>query len=337
MDQDTLLQQLMATFLDELEENVAALNRDLLALEKEPEGPGRAERLRTLFRTAHSLKGAARSVNLGPIESACHRMEALLAAARDGQVPLGPELFALLFAAADALDEARMRLREHADLSGSLLSAILPRLEAAAARAAGGPPPARPPEQLPTSSRPEPVAAKLDAAAEARPLGAEDRLKAELQHEDRLKAELQPGSSEASALGAAGGPATVRVAAEKLDTFLARNGELLAARRRVQARAEELDALRDFVARWKAEWRAAEKPLAAILRDRAPPSPPTPLPQGERGETLAPLSPGGRGEKLLPPPLPRGERGETLAPPSPPGGEGRNSCPPSPPGERGWG
>ena len=62
VDQDTLLKQLMATFLDELDENVRALNRDLLALEKDPDGPRRSELLRSLFRTAHSLKGAARAV-----------------------------------------------------------------------------------------------------------------------------------------------------------------------------------------------------------------------------------------------------------------------------------
>src|SRR5947199_267336 len=63
----------MTTFLEELEEHVGALNRDLLALEKGPAGPERAERLTTLFRTAHSLKGAARAVNVTVIESACHR------------------------------------------------------------------------------------------------------------------------------------------------------------------------------------------------------------------------------------------------------------------------
>ena len=42
---------------------------------------------------------------------------------------------------------------------------------------------------------------------------------------------------------------TVRVAADKLDTFLARNGELLVARRRVQSRIGDLLALHDFVAR----------------------------------------------------------------------------------------
>jgi len=42
----------MATFLEELEEHVAALNRDLLALEQEPSRESARRALRTLFRTA---------------------------------------------------------------------------------------------------------------------------------------------------------------------------------------------------------------------------------------------------------------------------------------------
>ena len=83
MDRDRLIQRLMATFLEELEEHVAALNRDLLALEKGPAKEERAERLRTLFRTVHSLKGAARSVNVDLIEGACHRLEEILTRVRD--------------------------------------------------------------------------------------------------------------------------------------------------------------------------------------------------------------------------------------------------------------
>src|SRR5262249_11458507 len=133
VNRDQLIQRLMATFLEELEEHVGALNRDLLALEKGATGDERAERLKTLFRTAHSLKGAARAVNAGVIESACHRLEEILASARDGVVPLDSDRFALLFAAADALEEAGMRLREQQDLAGSPLAALLPRLASAAA------------------------------------------------------------------------------------------------------------------------------------------------------------------------------------------------------------
>ena len=79
MDRDRLAQALMATFLEELEGHVAALNRDLLALEKAP-SPARTEELMTsLLRTVHSVKGASRAVSEGIIELACHRLEEVLA------------------------------------------------------------------------------------------------------------------------------------------------------------------------------------------------------------------------------------------------------------------
>ena len=119
MEQDTLIKRLMATFLEELEEQVAALNADLLALEKDSSEPHGIERLRALFRTAHSLKGAARAANVPLIESACHHLEEMLAAARDGQAPLAPAAFALLFETVDAVGEAGVLLREQRDLAGT--------------------------------------------------------------------------------------------------------------------------------------------------------------------------------------------------------------------------
>jgi len=115
----------MATFLGELEEHVRTLNRDLLALEKDT-GEGRAELLVSLFRTVHSLKGAARSVSVEAIETACHRLESLIGAARDGRRPLDADAIELVYATADALKDAGERLRAGQDLSGGRLQSVLP-------------------------------------------------------------------------------------------------------------------------------------------------------------------------------------------------------------------
>src|SRR5262249_27002035 len=109
MDKETLVKQLMTTFLEELDEHVCALNRDLLELEKSSSAEQRQELLKTLFRTAHSLKGASRSVNVGLLEEVCHRLEEILAALQDGRLTLDAELFAALFAAADGIEESGMR------------------------------------------------------------------------------------------------------------------------------------------------------------------------------------------------------------------------------------
>ena len=130
MDRDRLALALMATFLEELEGHVAALNRDLLALEKAP-SPARTEDLMTsLLRTVHSVKGASRAVSEGIIELACHRLEeVLLAVHRGGRT--SPELMELCFATVDALDDAGRRLAQKQGLEGSPLEELLPRLEEA--------------------------------------------------------------------------------------------------------------------------------------------------------------------------------------------------------------
>ena len=144
MDRARLIERLMATFLGELGDHTRAINEELLALEKSPGGPERGERFKSLFRSAHSLKGAARSVSAGLIEDVCHSVEGILASARADPGPLSPDRFALLFEAADAIEEAGARLRERKELSDSPLAAILPRLQLAAA---AGPAPVLAPDR----------------------------------------------------------------------------------------------------------------------------------------------------------------------------------------------
>src|SRR2546428_14162028 len=148
--------RLLAIFLEELEERVRALNDDVLALDKEADGtpgPPPAERLTTLLRTAHSLKGAARAVNVRPIERASHHLEEILLSVRDGRLAVSRNLCSLLLATADAIEEAGRRLRAGQDVEGGSIATLLPRLEATAASAAGAAvtraPPAPVPQQRP--------------------------------------------------------------------------------------------------------------------------------------------------------------------------------------------
>ncbi len=236
MDREKLIQRLMATFLGELEEHVRALNRELLALEQDS-GAGRGELLITLFRTAHSLKGAARSVNVRPIEAACHHLESILGGARDGLRAIGPEAMQLLFTAADALKDAGERLRDQRDLADAPIQGLLRRLEASASgterksRAA----PANPPATA-QSEPPVPPGARV------------------------------PGSAPPPAPDVQTRDGFMRVSADKLDTVLARTGELLVARRRAASRQEDVTSLYEAIQQSRTEWLKLEKPLRKLLQ-----------------------------------------------------------------------
>ena len=93
---DDFLQRLLATFKVEANEHLRALSAGLLELEKTPPGATQLEIIETVFREVHSLKGAARAVNLAEIEAVCHALENLFAAWKQRELTPSPALFDVL-------------------------------------------------------------------------------------------------------------------------------------------------------------------------------------------------------------------------------------------------
>ena len=92
--------QFLGSFVQEARENLAALNRGMVELEKRP---GDAELLTELMRAAHTLKGTSRMVNVLDVNQVAHRAEDVLEAVRDGQVAMSPEVGDALFMALDEI------------------------------------------------------------------------------------------------------------------------------------------------------------------------------------------------------------------------------------------
>lgn len=99
---DEFLKKLLATFRIEADEHLKIMSSCLFELEKAPAGARQAELVETTFREAHSLKGAARAVNLADIERACQSLESVFASMKDG-VSASPQLFDLLHQTLEAL------------------------------------------------------------------------------------------------------------------------------------------------------------------------------------------------------------------------------------------
>jgi len=104
MGQDAQFQKrLLATFAVEAKEHLKGITDGLLALEKGGTREPLDEIVETVFREAHSLKGAARAVGRTDLESICQALEGLFAAVKRREVAISPELFDLMQRARDVL------------------------------------------------------------------------------------------------------------------------------------------------------------------------------------------------------------------------------------------
>ncbi len=126
-DLSDLVEELLPTFLDELEEHSRLLNEDLLALDRPCADAERAEVFRRLFRTAHTIKGASAMMNAHLLEEGCHGLEDVLGALRDNTLKLTPELLQLFFNTADAIDEIRLMLFECREVKQASMEDLIPR------------------------------------------------------------------------------------------------------------------------------------------------------------------------------------------------------------------
>jgi two-component system, chemotaxis family, sensor kinase CheA len=77
--EEEFLRALRATFKVEAAEHLQVISAGLLELERDPASAKQGHITETVFRAAHSLKGAARAVNLTDIESLCQSLEDLFA------------------------------------------------------------------------------------------------------------------------------------------------------------------------------------------------------------------------------------------------------------------
>src|SRR5580693_1383700 len=91
---------MMDLFREEVRAHAATLNQGLLDLENAPANP---QKLEPLMRAAHSIKGAARIVNIDAAVQLAHVMEDAFVAAQEGRIRITPDDIDVLLRGADLL------------------------------------------------------------------------------------------------------------------------------------------------------------------------------------------------------------------------------------------
>lgn len=100
---DDFLKKLLSTFKIEAAEHIRKISTGLLELEKSPSVERQTQIIETIFREVHSLKGAARAVNITEIEAICQSLESVFAALKRKEKVLSAELFNLIYQGVDKI------------------------------------------------------------------------------------------------------------------------------------------------------------------------------------------------------------------------------------------
>lgn len=92
----------IALFLEEAQEQIERMEQSLLKLEN---GSDDSDTINTIFRMAHSLKGASAMVGLNPMSKLAHNLENLLSEVRENRISISSHTMEVFFKSVDILKE----------------------------------------------------------------------------------------------------------------------------------------------------------------------------------------------------------------------------------------
>ena len=268
------LSKLIATFRLEADEHLKAMIAGLLALEKATSADERLPVLETIFREAHSLKGAARAVDLTAIETVCQALESVFARLKRGEFQLAVDGFDAVHHALDMIEallnepnqsqatqvaEAVQRLAQ-LDTKGSINVDYFP------------------PRQAALVSTQEPslsitLQSQSDSAPSfaAKPSGSSPPLAvhSRMDHSERNSGSLGQGSNQEEQLVTSiktGAEETIRVTTAKLDSLFLQAEEMLSAKLSVNQHAMDLKETMALLGEWRKEWSKISAEVRKVQR-----------------------------------------------------------------------
>lgn len=239
---EEFLQQLRATFKLEAAEHLQTIGAGLLNLEKPLASDAQGRAVETVFRAAHSLKGAARTVDFIEIESMCQLMEDVFASWKRRESAPSSAVLDTLHRVLDAISAALAAPAGSLGAGASGASHDLKSLRSLLRQAGTSPPPlmgghAFSVEAVAGNSRAPEAADESETVALLAPVATEEVAARE----------------------------TVRIAVAKLESMLLESEEMLVAKLNAGQRVADLQELTGHFGTWRKAWLAIE-PDASRLR-----------------------------------------------------------------------
>jgi two-component system chemotaxis sensor kinase CheA len=170
------LDDIVEEFLVESHENLDQLDSDLVALEQEPDS---RERLSSIFRTIHTIKGTSGFLAFNRLEEVTHVGENMLSRLRDGELALTPARTSVLLQMVDTVRALLTSIEASGGEGAVEVSGVVASITAAMddAPAAAAPvipaprakAPARAAAKAPAATAKAPAAGKAPATAKKTP------------------------------------------------------------------------------------------------------------------------------------------------------------------------
>lgn len=104
--------QYMSMFLEESLDNLQTLNESLLDLEQNPDD---TDKVNSIFRVAHTIKGMAATMGFTDLAELTHKMEDVLAEFREGDLKVTQDVVTVLFDCLDTLEKMVDNVQEGSD------------------------------------------------------------------------------------------------------------------------------------------------------------------------------------------------------------------------------
>ncbi len=251
-----LMDAVRTAFRGEADEHLESLEAGLLALEKAVSEDEQATVLEYTFRSAHSLKGAARAVGLTDVQSVCQAIEHVFAALKRKELRLVSDGFDIMHQALDTVnalltDAESPEVQQQIDETIGRMQALV---EDAQPEELGLFLPAVSTPQAATPQVNEPVVVPVNVVSPSVEVEALRQAAPQPATRSALFArQARQAARSEDATGKATGE-TIRVATTKLDALLLQAEEMLAIRQAIGERTTELRDLLGSLLKWHKEW-----------------------------------------------------------------------------------